>query len=57
LFQLSEGKRRKLNVAAWKSPYKIGFHSSERVFLFITGMQCFLRGLRQKFKKAHRINQ
>ena len=52
LFQLSEGERGKLDTAARKSPYKIGFHSSQRVFLFISGMQCFLRGLRQKFKKV-----
>lgn len=51
LFQLPEGKRGKLDTAARKSPYKIGFHSSERVFLFITGMQCFLRGLRKMFEK------
>jgi hypothetical protein len=52
LFQLSEGERGKLDVAARKSPYEIGFHSFQRVFLFMTGVQCFLRGLRQKFQKA-----
>lgn len=56
LFQLSKGQRGELNIAAWKSPYKIGFHASKRVFLFITGVQCFLRGLKQTFKKVNVIN-
>lgn len=45
LFQLSEGKRRKLDTAGGKSPDKIGLHPTEGVLFFITGMQCFLGGL------------
>lgn len=52
LFQLSEGKRRKLNITTWKSSNKVGLHPSKRIFLFISRMQCFFRGLRQKFSKV-----
>lgn len=52
LLQLSEGKRRKLDAAGWKSPYEIGLHSPEGVLFIITGVQCFLRGLGQRSRKS-----
>lgn len=38
LFQLSEGERRELHVAARESPHQVGLHASWGAFLFITGM-------------------